>query len=246
MEPTLVYEDADIIGVNKPSGLVVHSDGKTKEPSLADWVLARYPETATVGEPGRTANGQEVIRPGIVHRLDRETSGVMLVAKTAAGFAALKEQFQNQQIKKTYHAVVYGRMKDDRGTIDRPIGRSSQDFRRWSAQRGARGELRPAVTDYEVVLRSPDYTFIHAFPQTGRTHQIRVHFKAINHPLVADTLYAPDRPNDLGFTRLALHAQTIQFTDLSGTARSISAPYPADFAAGLETLKASIAKVETV
>ncbi len=240
MQPTLLYEDADIIAVNKPAGLIVHSDGKTQEPSLADWVLTQYPETKDVGEPGRTTTGESVLRPGIVHRLDRETSGVMLIAKTSTGFDMLKKQFQEHSIKKEYHAFVYGSVKLDHDKIDRPIGRSAQDFRKWSAQRGAKGELRDAVTDYYVVARGEvegeQYSFVHVFPLTGRTHQIRVHFKAINYPLVADTLYAPGRENRLGFERLALHAHQITFMKLDGSLQTVCAPYPQDFERALARL----------
>src|SRR4051812_44282800 len=124
MEIHILYEDADIVAVNKPAGLVVHSDGKTVEPTLADWVLEKFPQTVEVGEPIITTDGRTISRPGIVHRLDRETSGVMLVAKTHKGFECLKKQFQSHEIKKEYHAFVYGEMKSRGGTIDRPIGRS--------------------------------------------------------------------------------------------------------------------------
>lgn len=237
MEIKVLYEDTHIVAVYKPAGLVVHSDGKTKEPNLSDWMLEMYPETKDVGEPGRTANGEMIIRAGIVHRLDRETSGVMLLAKTQEGFGVLKEQFQSHTIQKTYHAFVYGDVKTPKGRIDRPIGRSSQDFRKWSAQRGARGELRDAITDYVVSIHTPEYSFVEVKPQTGRTHQIRVHFKAINHPLVADSLYAPGRDNTLGFTRLALHSYTISFIDIEGQNHTVSAEHPQDFTEALNRLQ---------
>jgi 23S rRNA pseudouridine1911/1915/1917 synthase len=236
MEPTILYEDSDIVAVNKPAGLVVHSDGKTDEPNLTDWVLKHYPEAKDVGEPGRTANGETILRPGIVHRLDRSTSGVMLVAKTQNAFEYLKKQFQEHTIKKTYHAFVFGEMKEKQGTIDRPIGRSSSDFRRWSAQRGARGEMRDAITNYKVLLKKDGYSFVEVSPETGRTHQIRVHFKAINYPLVADYLYAPDRENTLGLDRVALHSYEITFIDTLGKEHTINAPYPEDFKIALSKI----------
>ncbi len=255
MKIDLLYEDDDIVAVNKPAGLVVHSDGKTTEPSLVDWILQKYPEAKEVGEPSRTPEGETIYRPGIVHRLDRETSGVMLVAKTQKGFENLKKQFQDHQIKKEYHAFVYGEiypvrsregsqrvstsngMKSEKGIIDRPIGRSNKDFRMWSAQRGARGELREAVTEYQVISRKNGYSFVHVFPKTGRTHQIRVHFKAINYPLVADSLYASGRENTLGFTRLALHSYQTTFTDFSGASHAVIAPYPEDFENALKLIR---------
>lgn len=229
MKIDILYEDENIVAIDKPAGLVVHSDGKTIEPNLADWVVEKYPNAINVGEPARTPTGEMVPRPGIVHRLDRETSGVMLVAKTQLGFDVLKKQFQNHEIKKTYLAFLYGELKTDKGIIDRPIGRSSQDFRKWSAQRGARGEMREAITEYEVVTRGQGYTFVKVNPKTGRTHQIRVHFKAISYPLVADNLYAPNRENTLGFKRLALHSHEIKFIDVSGTEHIVTSAYPEDF-----------------
>jgi len=239
MEPTILYEDKEILAVNKPTGLVVHSDGKTKENNLVDWLLEKYPEIKNVGEPGRNSQGEEILRSGIVHRLDRDTSGVMLVAKTQEAFEVLKKQFQNREIKKVYHAIVFGSMKNTEGTIDRPIGRSSKDFRMWSAQRGARGEMREAVTDYKVIKVTPEYTFVEIFPKTGRTHQIRVHFKAINYPLVADSLYAPKKENELGLKRLALHSFEVTFKDLNGEIHTVSAPYPEDFAHAVDLLQSA-------
>ena len=237
MEPTILYEDKDILAINKPAGLVVHSDGKTKEVTLADWVLKKYPKTKEVGEPGKTSTGETVFRPGIVHRLDRETSGVILVAKTQKAFESLKKQFQNHKVKKIYHAFVMREMKKPHGTVDRPIGRSSKDFRMWSAQRGARGEMREAITDYKVLSKSNGYSFVEISPKTGRTHQIRVHFKAINYPLVADSLYAPSKENSLGFKRLALHSYQVTFTDMKGVSHTVTAPYPRDFSKAVSSLQ---------
>lgn len=236
MNIEVLYEDDNIVAINKPAGLVVHSDGKTKEPTLTDWILEKYPDTKDVGEPIVTSNGQTIYRPGIVHRLDRETSGVMLIAKTQEGFEVLKKQFQNHDITKEYKAFVFGEMKNDTGIIDRPIGRSSQDFRRWSAQRGARGQMREAITEYKVIDRKDGYSFVSAFPKTGRTHQIRVHFKAINHPLIADGLYTPNRENALGFVRLALHSYSVTFTDLEGEKHQVFAKYPEDFEKAISIL----------
>lgn len=237
MQPTILYEDEDILAINKPAGLVVHSDGKTEQHTLADWVLEKYPETKDVGEPGKTSTGVLVPRPGIVHRLDKETSGVMLVAKNQKAFDVLKKQFQKHQIVKKYLAFVYGEMKTKEGVIDRPIGRSSSDFRRWSAQRGARGEMREAVTHYKVIAVRERYSLVEVSPKTGRTHQIRVHFKAINHPLVSDSLYAPNKANELGFERLALHSEEVLFKDVNGEKHTIQAPYPEDFAHAIPLLQ---------
>lgn len=237
MEPTILYEDKDIVAINKPAGLVVHSDGKTNEPNLVDWLLLKYPEIKNVGEPGRNAKGEEVLRSGIVHRLDRDTSGVMLVAKTQEAFENLKSQFQNHEVQKIYNAFLLGELKNDKGTIDRPIGRSSKDFRMWSAQRWARGELREAVTEYQVINRKDGYTLVEVRPKTGRTHQIRVHFKAISYPLVGDPLYSPTSENKLGFKRTALHSYKVTFKNTDGVMQTVTAPYPDDFSRAVALLQ---------
>src|SRR3989338_9542620 len=230
----IIYEDKNILAVNKPAGLVVHSDGKTKEKTLADWILKNYPEIEDVGEPIVLNTGEIIKRPGIVHRLDRETSGILLVAKNQKTFLFLKEQFQGRDIQKSYRAFVYGEMKDDKGVIDRPIGRSKKDFRQWSAQRGARGAMREAVTHYRIMARGGGFSFVEVIPKTGRTHQIRVHFKAVNHPIVSDSLYAPKKEKALGFERLALHAQSIEFNLMNGKKIKVVAPYQEDFEKALE------------
>lgn len=235
MEIPILFENNEVLAVDKPAGLVVHSDGKTKEPSLTDWVVENYPEMESVGEPAMY-DGKEIARPGIVHRLDRETSGVIVLAKTQESFENLKKQFQEREIEKTYNAFVYGALKDDKGTIDRPIGKSKSDFRRWSAQRGARGEMREAVTDYKVLNKNKDFSYLEVSPKTGRTHQIRVHLKAINYPVVCDKLYAPKRDCALGFERLALHARLITVSMLDGEKTTIEADLPEDFKKALDLL----------
>lgn len=259
-EPQVIFENEHLIAVNKPAGLVVHGDGKTVEPTLCDWILERWPEIKGVGEPLILNQGSEkekiIDRPGIVHRLDRDTSGVMVIAKTQPSFDFLKQQFQDRHTEKTYRTIVWGLVKEDKGVIDRPIGRSKSDFRKWSAERFARGELRDAVTEYKVIARlqghdslevdseenEPEarklrenkipahFTYLEAYPKTGRTHQIRVHFKAINHPVVCDLLYAPNHPAVLGFTRTALHALRLKIMDVGGQEHVFEAQLPEDFA----------------
>ncbi len=234
-EVEILYEDEDILAVNKPSGLIVHSDGRTKERTLCDWILEKYPDVSGVGEP-LVSNGVVIDRPGIVHRLDRETSGVMVVAKNKKAFDFLKAQFQERETKKTYNTFVYGVLKDDFGTIDLPIGRSKNDFRQYTHPPKARGEMREAITYYEVIKRGEKHTFVKAMPKTGRTHQIRVHMKAIHHPVVCDRVYALSKPCELGFERLALHAKELKFKHPSGREITITADLPADFAKALENI----------
>src|SRR3989344_63427 len=257
LSKNILYEDDDVIVIDKPAGLVVHPDGRTEEPSVSEWFANKFPEAKNVGEPIKLASGVVVERPGVVHRIDRETSGVLLLAKTEAGHKLLKEQFQKREIEKIYHLFIYGNLKDDRGTIELPIGRSISNFRKWSAQPrhriggqdGVRGEKREAVTHFQVLKRAGDhpshkasggqsksYTFVEAKPKTGRTHQIRVHFKALHHPLVCDKLYAPNKPCLLDFNRLALHARAITFKTVGGKKVTIEAPYPDDFVRAMDII----------
>lgn len=233
-EITVLYEDNDVVVINKPAGLVIHFDGKREEPTLTDWVNKNYPESKGVGEPIIISNSESIERSGIVHRIDRDTSGVMIITKNQLAFLHLKKQFQDRKIDKIYHAFVYGEIKDDEGVIDRPIGRSKKDFRQWSAQRGARGTMREAVTHYKVLARNAGFSFVEAIPKTGRTHQIRVHFKAINHPIVSDSLYTPKKDKALGFERLALHSYSIGFSLMNGERIKITAPYQEDFKQAVE------------
>lgn len=260
--PQILQEDKYFLIINKPAGLVVHPDGKTIEPTLCDWIVQNYPKLVGVGEPSKGPDGTLLDRPGIVHRLDRETSGVLVIAKTQEAFEFLKKSFQTRDVQKTYNTFVWGLVKEDKGSIDRPIGRSKTDFKKWSAERFARGDLRPATTEYKVLRRKSfiegeekgggeetvklsskdsknskiplNFTFVEAYPKTGRTHQIRVHFKAINHPVVGDALYAPNHPQMLGFKRLALHSRHISFTSLNGKKVEVEAPLPADFQKALK------------
>jgi 23S rRNA pseudouridine1911/1915/1917 synthase len=233
MEFPILYEDADMVAVNKPAGVMTHPDGRSVDPTASDWFAARYPESAEVGETQRLQDGSEILRPGVVHRLDRETSGVLLFARTPEAHAFLKQAFQERQAKKTYLAFVYGVPKERKGIIDFPIGRSNKDFRLRSAQPKARGQLRDAVTRYEIVSDIGTHALVTAMPETGRTHQIRVHLKAIHHPVVSDALYAPNHPQDLGLTRLGLHAYQLEVPMPHGERLTITAPIPDDLAAAI-------------
>lgn len=253
----VLFENTDVLVINKPAGLVVHPDGKSDEVTLSDLLVKKYPDMRDVGEPLeiQTKEGIEKIpRPGIVHRLDRDTSGVIIVAKNQKAFEFLKEQFQKRETEKIYYAYTYGWIKNDKEIIDAVIGRSNADVRKWTAGRGTRGVTRDARTEYEVIKRlghtgertldggeekeslsgtgsteEGTYTFVKLIPKTGRTHQLRVHLRYINHPIVGDTLYAPNRASALGFTRLALHAFSLKITLPDGTLEKFEAPFPEDF-----------------
>ncbi|MEK7646298.1 MAG: RluA family pseudouridine synthase [Patescibacteria group bacterium] len=246
----ILYQDAHCAVINKPAHLMVHGDGKATGPFLTDWILVNFPESKGVGETARSIEGDDIERSGIVHRLDRETSGALIVAKTKEGYDSLKAQFQDRTILKKYLALVWGEVQEEFGTINRPIGRSGSDFRKWSAQRGTRGETREAETYWTRLWTgtyhdipadvSPDlgkrFSLIEAEPKTGRTHQIRVHLTAVNHPVVGDSLYAPKRPYLFGFERLALHSHVVSFTALDGERITVTAPLPEDMSGALKEL----------
>lgn len=239
LTPTILYEDDNILAINKPAGLVVHPDGKSDVYTLCDWLIKKYPQIKNVGEHLKLSDENLIPRPGIVHRLDKDTSGVMLVAKTQEGFMHLKHQFKNRSISKAYHAFVYGNIKVERKTIDWPMGRSKGNIRRWTVEKFARGKIREAVTQVRVLKRfkfdGQMLSFIEARPLTGRTHQIRVHLNAIYHPIVSDSLYAPKNNKTLGFERHALHAFRIVFKNTKGKEITVTAPYPDDFQKALES-----------
>ncbi|MFZ3043555.1 MAG: RluA family pseudouridine synthase [Minisyncoccia bacterium] len=246
MNPSILYEDSEVLIINKPAGLIVHSDGRTDEPSVALWVLVHYPMLADVGEPWTSPQGEVIARPGIVHRLDRDTSGVMILAKTNEAYTFLKQQFQSRTTEKSYRAFVYGHPSKDGGTIEAEIVRIRSIPPRWGVKRmGEEKKNRAAVTSWRALARGTDpetgekVAFMEALPKTGRTHQIRVHFKYINHPVVCDKLYALGRPCLLGFSRQALHAFSLSIDLPSGTRRTFEAPFPNDFTAALASLSAS-------
>jgi len=215
MDIKILYEDEYILALDKPSGLMVHEDGRTKENTLVDWINKNYSYLKEVGETQMLQNGKIIKRPGIVHRLDKDTSGVIVITKTKEAYQFLKTQFQNRKVEKIYNAVVWGNFSVDKieGVINNPIGRSSNDFRKWSAEYGAKGNLRDASTEYKVLCQNSNFAFLELKPKTGRTHQIRVHLKSISHPVVCDKIYAPQKEcgseKCLNFNHLALHALSV-------------------------------------
>lgn len=249
IEPEIIYEDEDCLVLNKPAGLVVHSDGRTKEDTLCDWILAKYPETKDVGEPFVTLGGESFPRPGIVHRLDRDTSGLIIVAKTQKSFDYLKEQFKNQLVKKEYVALVYGHMETESGKIDTPIGKSKSDFRQREAGPESGGTQREAITLWELDKRLVDkaghkFSLLKVRPQTGRTHQIRAHMKSIGHSITCDSLYAHGRLCPPPLKRHSLHAGKLALTlpppasgQASGTHHIFICPLPDDFTQALAHLE---------
>lgn len=245
LNPTVIYEDADVLVLDKPAGLIVHGDGRTDEATLSDWILEHYPALKDVGEPFisfATPKLAPIPRPGIVHRLDRDTSGVIVVAKTSASFDYLKTQFKKREMDKEYRAICYGHIPTDSGVIDSPIGKSKKDFRLRDASPEAGGAIREAKTVYEVLERLTDkaghkYSYMRLVPKTGRTHQLRAHMRTIGYPIVCDSLYAHGRLCPGGLLRQGLHALSITFTMPSGGEQRFEAPLPADFVGALEELR---------
>ncbi len=244
IEPTVIFEDAQVLVINKPAGIIVHSDGRTEEFSVADWVVAHYPNMVGVGEPWTSPQGNVIDRPGIVHRLDRTTSGVMILAKTPEAHAYLKAQFQGRSTEKTYFAFVYGHPKNDSGVIEKEIVRVKSAPPRWGVSHGKENKKRSAITEWRVLARGKDaesneeVSFLEVSPKTGRTHQIRVHLKALGNPVVADHIYASTKAPLLGFLRPALHAARLSVVTPTGERHTFEAPIPDDFVEAEKLLKA--------
>lgn len=243
MDVPILYQDESIVVVDKPAGLIVHSDGRTVEPSVAEWMLSAYPEAATVGESWTSPQGEVISRPGIVHRLDRETSGVMILAKTQEAYELLKKQFQERTTEKMYRAFVYGHPAEEQGVVEAEIVRIRSTPPRWGVAREGESKMhRAAVTAWKVLMRGADsatgekVAYLDVAPKTGRTHQIRVHLKYLNHPVVCDPLYAKGRPPLFGFSRTALHAFSITITLPSSERRMFEAPLPTDFSEAIARL----------
>jgi len=229
MSLSVIYEDERLLAVDKPYGLAVHKVSPTDpQLTLADLLVAERPALAGVGE--------SPLRPGIVHRLDKETSGVMVIAKDQPTFEYLKNLFQTRQVAKEYLALVYGSPKEPSGTVAAPLGKLGT---KQTTHIHGRTKLvvRDAVTDYEVQKYYRDYSLVRVMPKTGRTHQIRVHLKHIGCPLAGDKLYAPKRPLPAGLERLFLHARKLSFTAPGGTALELEAPLPPDLQKVLDMLE---------
>lgn len=237
-EPTIIYEDKNFLAVNKPSGWLVHEVGHGKQEraeALTNWLLARYPGLKSVGDlPAGRQVSQE--RPGIVHRLDQETSGIVLIPKTQEYFLYLKSLFKERKIKKVYLALVYGMLKTKRGVIEEPIGIKPGTIRR---SVGSGKMLKSAVTEYVVLgefenKEGEKFSLVEVSPLTGRTHQIRVHLKHIGNTIVGDSIYS--RRKD-GIGRLMLHAAAVEFETSPGKKLRLEAEPPEDFEKILKSLE---------
>lgn len=226
-EPKILFEDEQVLFVDKPAGLTTHP-AHEGDISLVDWVIAYYPPIIQVGE--------SLLRPGIVHRLDKDTSGVLVIAKTERAFSELKRMFQDREIEKTYFALVEGNLSQLDGEICFAITRIPHSEKRSIRRVTDDPEARPSVTSYRVLRRMSNADFIEVRPKTGRTHQIRVHFSALQHPIVGDHLYGFLRKeSSIQSPRQMLHAGRIEFT-LFGRSYRVEAPLPSDFEIVLQGL----------
>ncbi|MBI2594661.1 MAG: RluA family pseudouridine synthase [Candidatus Colwellbacteria bacterium] len=238
MTPRIIYEDKNFLAVDKPAGLLTHSTTSSKEETLVDWLKKRYPEVAKIGDDPKT-------RPGIVHRLDRDTSGIMLIARNQKYFEYLKNLFQTRAIKKTYRALVYGRVIPKKGSIKKEIRIKSGTTKRTVFK--GRSE-RAAVTEYKVLRHSAlslsngskeDFSWVELQPLTGRTHQIRVHLASIGHPVVGDKLYTSRKYKAVGqpyIGRQMLHAYSLEFSPAPGKRLKLAANLPADMKVALRAV----------
>lgn len=218
----VVFEDGDMVVIDKPAGMVVHRGAGKEADTLASLLMLRYPEIKELVD----SCGCDPLRPGIVHRLDKNTSGLLLAAKTPKAYTTLIEAMSGRQIKREYLALVFGLMEHDRGTIDAPIGRSL----RMPTTMAVSLQGRQAVTNYEVVKRYFDHgvTLVKVNLLTGRTHQIRVHLTAIGHGVVGDTTYGK-KSNNLGLKRQFLHAHRLEFMHpITGENMSFESKLPND------------------
>jgi 23S rRNA pseudouridine1911/1915/1917 synthase len=223
----VVYEDTDVIVVDKPAGMVVHPAPGHPRGTLANALVAHVPGIAVGGSQ----------RPGIVHRLDKDTSGLIVAAKTDRGRMSLVAQWEERSVEKTYLALVSGSVADGEAIIDAPIGRDSKNRQRMAVVRNG----RPAVTRFRVVERFPNTTLLEISIETGRTHQIRVHLAFIGHPIIGDELYGRARATDPGLDRQFLHASALAFRLPDGTALRLEAPLPEDLQTVLGELRAGSA-----
>ena len=221
---TILYEDADVIAIDKPAGMVVHPAAGHASGTLVNALLYHFPDIEGVGEGGR---------PGIVHRLDKDTSGIILVAKNPRAHRYLQAQFKARTVEKTYLALVHGHVSPKEGLIDAPIGRHPRHRQRMAVTSADKG--REAQTEYKVLAFYGPATLVAAHPLTGRTHQIRVHFASIGHPVVGDPLYG--RKDAYGLGRHFLHAYRLRFRRPSDEAIvELESPLPPELEALLKRL----------
>ncbi|MFA5360662.1 MAG: RluA family pseudouridine synthase [Candidatus Paceibacterota bacterium] len=242
-EPKVLYEDEDLIAIDKPAGIIVHpSSDNPWCPSIAGWLVKKFPFLLDVGDPS-IGSGQENLRPGIVHRLDKETSGVLIAAKNNFSFNYLKNLFKERKIRKKYIALVRGEIKTQEGRINLPLGRSKKSpTKKKVIIKNRRAEKsKAALTKYRVLKRFQGYTLLEVIPETGRTHQIRVHLSSIGFPVIGDKFYGKSKQSmDLNLSRHFLHAQEISFVSPKGKFLKIESSLPLELKEIIKKLEPKI------
>lgn len=200
-----IFENENFIVINKPAGLQVHPSDKNETDTLVNGLLFQSPEIKNVGDEPEN-------RPGIVHRLDKDTSGAMIVVKNQKTFQELKDKFKNREIQKTYWALVYGKMENKKGIIDAPIARARNYKKQTIANAKTKTKIRSAITEYKVLKEFDDYSLVEVKPRTGRMHQIRIHLSSIGHPILGDEKYQiKNIKSERNVRRHLLHAKKIKF-----------------------------------
>lgn len=235
----IIHDEKDFAIIDKPAGLIVYPGTKHKEKTLVNGLLAIWPEIKNVGDP--SAGG---LRPGIVHRLDKDTSGIMIIAKNKSAFEYFKNLFKNKKIEKTYTALTFGHIAEKSGKIDFPIRRSKTNPVKQVAviSNKGKGDAREAVTYFKTVKYFFDktgnhYTLVEVKPKTGRMHQIRVHLSAIGHPIVGDKIYqSKNTIQPTKVSRQLLHANAIKFQSPAGKEAEFASPLSSVFSDFLKTL----------
>ncbi|MCX6756863.1 MAG: RluA family pseudouridine synthase [Candidatus Nomurabacteria bacterium] len=207
MHIPVIFEDTNIVVLNKPSGIVMHPFDNSTEETLVDFLMKNYPNMFDIENQIILQDCRTINLGGIVHKLDRETSGVIVVAKNKEIFNELRKQFINHSIEKTYLAVLEGIVKENNFVIDAPLGRNKKDYKQQVNPTNPRGELRSAVTGVEVIKRKENITIVKLNPKTGRTHQLRAHMTYIMHPIVGDIVYGSKIQSE----RIMLHALNLKF-----------------------------------
>lgn len=222
----IVYEDGDLLVLNKPKDMVVHPAAGHLDGTLVNALLHHCGDTLS------GINGEK--RPGIVHRIDKDTTGLLIVAKNDFAHQALAAQLKDHTLRRTYECIVRGGFSADNGTVDAPIGRDLRDRKRMAV---TEKHSRSAVTHWQVLERYGQFTHLQCRLETGRTHQIRVHMAYINHPIAGDTVYGAKKP-ELGLTSQCLHARELTFIHpRTGTEMTLSCPLPEEFAEALRRLR---------
>jgi 23S rRNA pseudouridine1911/1915/1917 synthase len=239
----IIFRDDDIIIINKPAGLQVHpvkslrsvklrngvsDNGASPDSTLVNGLLYYFPEIKNVGE--------DPLRPGIVHRLDKDTSGIMVIARNQKAFLELKKKFKNRKVEKKYWAIVFGKVDKKSGVIDKPLARATSYRKQVVAGKKTKTRIREAITRYKVLKARDNFSLLEVMPKTGRTHQIRVHLTSIGHPIVGDRMYKMKKIKMPEAPRQMLHAKSIKFK-LGNRECFFEAKLPKDFKESLNLTK---------